>query len=475
MESTRLAPLSSEFSNTDLGDPRLTRRLMQVADAAAKAPGSSLPVRAGTTAALEGTYRLLENERVTPEVVLASHVECTVQRAQAHRYVLALHDTTKYEFEGDARRVGLGWLTSENRQGFLAHHCFCVSPEGEPLGTLGLYAWNRTGKPKGRRSQRASQSDPDRESLRWQESALLVGELLYDKTEVIHVMDREGDCYELMSILVEHEEEFIIRLSHDRRLKPGREACALKLFESLSLAPLLFEREVVLSSRSKQRGPRQQKTFPPRAKRQARLEVRAESKEIFVGNGAPAHVSPSLTLQFVEVREVCPPEGQAPIIWRIVTTLPIETEEQVAAVVDAYRQRWLIEEFFKALKTGCKYQQRQLESSRTLLVDLAIEVAVAWRMLLVRWLAHHQPQAPATHVLTETHLAILAALAAQQKQAFPDNPNVDWVMCRIAALGGHIKNNGPPGWMVLRRGFETLLTLEIGWVARNQYLKRCDQ
>ena len=384
--------------------------------------------------------------------------------------MLALHDTTKFKFEGDAWREGLGWLNHESCQGFLSHHSFCVSPSGEPLGTLGLYAWSRTGKPKGRRSQRVSQSDPDRESLRWQESALLIGEVLHDKTEVVHVMDREGDCYELMSILLEHEQHFIIRLAHDRRLERGRQACALKLFESLSSAPFFFEREVVLSSRAKQKNERKQRTFPARAKREARLEVRAESKEIFAGNGGPAHVSPSLTLQFVEVREDCPPEGQEPVVWRIVTTLPVETEEQVAAVVDGYRHRWLIEEFFKALKTGCNYQQRQLESSRTLLVDLAIEVAVAWRILLVRWLARHEPNAAATRVVTETHLAILAAVAAKHKRTFPEEPTVGHVMCQIAALGGHIKNNGPPGWLVLRRGFDTLLTMELGWEARNQIL-----
>src|SRR5882762_3222479 len=98
---------------------------------------------------------------------------------------------------------------------------------------------------------------------------------------------------------------------------------------------------------------------------------------------APAHVPTSLSLQVVEVREVNPPENEIPIVWRIITTEPVDTEEQVAAVVDAYRQRWLVEEFFKAVKTGCRYEQLQLESLRALLIALSIEVAVAWRLLLL--------------------------------------------------------------------------------------------
>lgn len=91
------------------------------------------------------------------------------------------------------------------------------------------------------------------------------------------------------------------------------------------------------------------------------------------------------------MREPNPPEGEEPVVWRLVTTELIDTEEEVAAVVDAYRMRWLVEEFFKALKTGCRYQEHQLESAKTLLVLLAIETAVSWRMLLVRWLGPQHP------------------------------------------------------------------------------------
>jgi hypothetical protein len=97
----------------------------------------------------------------------------------------------------------------------------------------------------------------------------------------------------------------------------------------------------------------------------------------------------------VEAREINPPENESPVHWRLVTTEPIDTNDEVAAVIDAYRRRWIVEEFFKALKTGCRYQQLQLESARALLIALSIETAIAWRMLLLRWLAHHEPEAPA--------------------------------------------------------------------------------
>ena len=469
MKNRWLPPLSTEFSEADLGDKRLSNRLMKMVDAAEKAPAASLPDQAGSSASLEGAYRFIENDNVSAESILDAHVQCSLERARAYPFVYVVHDTTEFKFKGEQRREGLGWVNTPKDQGFLGHFSICVSPEGEPLGTLGLHAWSRHGAPRGHRRQSESQSDPDRESLRWIDAALSTGELLFGKTEAIHLMDREGDSYELFSFLLEHNQRFVIRLSHDRRLNKGRTASAMpKLFESLSGASYFFEREVVLSERKKGKTPRKEHVFPTRARRVATLVVRAMSREIFIANGAPAHLPPSLTLQFVEVREAIPPQGEEPIVWRLVTTESIDTEEQVAAIVDAYRRRWLIEEFFKALKTGCRYQDHQLESIRALLVVLTIETAVAWKMLLVRWLAHNEPDAAAERILNAAQLMLLTRIAEKKKSKVPKKLTALYVLNEIAALGGHIKNNGPPGWLVLRRGFDELHSIERGWILAHE-------
>ena len=182
-----------------------------------------------------------------------------------------------------------------------------------------------------------------------------------------------------------------------------------------------------------------------------------------MSNGGSVHLPSSLKLNFVEVRELDPPEGEEPVLWRLVTTEPVDTEDEVAAVVDAYRMRWLIEEFFKAIKTGCRYQEHQLESSKTLLVLLAIETVVAWRMLLIRWLARNIPGEPAKNILNPTQLVILKRIVEKKKRTASEVITAEYVLYEIAELGGHIKNNGPPGWLVLRRGFEKLFALEQGW------------
>ena len=165
MKPIRLAPLSTEFENARLGDERLRRRLIKIVTAAEKAPGASLPVQSGSSSALEGTYRFIENDNVSAQAILDAHVECTVERAQEHDFTYVIHDTTIFKFGGVTRREGLGALHGGNAQGFFGHYSICVSPSGEPLGTAGLYAWRREGPSKGKRSQIDSQSDPNRESM----------------------------------------------------------------------------------------------------------------------------------------------------------------------------------------------------------------------------------------------------------------------------------------------------------------------
>jgi hypothetical protein len=320
--STLATPVSRDFDSADLGDKRLKQRLTRTVDAAELAPGSSLPQRAGSSAALEGTYRFFANKKVTPEELFGAHVRSTVERAAADPTVLVIHDTTEFRFGGEEPRDGMGWLNSEHKQGFLAHFSVCVGLTGRPMGSLGLHAWVRQGAKAGKKTKMADLRDPDRESQRRLDAALVAAERLHGKTECIHVMDREADQFELLAMLLDHDQRFVVRLAHDRRLKAGRgRTSEPMLFESLSECPLFFVREVALAARGKPPGSNKMDVFPPRRSRSARLEVRAGERQIFTSHMAPAHVPTSLRLHVIEVRETNPPRGEAPIVWRLVTTL----------------------------------------------------------------------------------------------------------------------------------------------------------
>jgi hypothetical protein len=452
-----LRPLSEEFRGAQLGDKRRTSRLMKILDSAEQAVGLSLPKQAGgDEAALEGTYRLLGNEQVAPEAILQAHQEATVRRAQQHEFIVVPHDTTTFAFGGT--REGLGLIG--HSLGMLAHYSLALSPAGEPLGVLGLRVWARS-KERQKADKRMRRYDEDRESMRWHEAVDEVGQRLAGSVPALHVMDREGDAHELLADLVEHGQRFVIRVAHNRVVQ-DQDAQKTELFEEMRQAPSKLEREVAISTRASSRTHKERRLHPPRSARVASLTVRAGTFRIVRDPDAPVHLPDFLILNYVDVLETDPPAGQEAVHWRLVTSEAIETAEQAAAIVDFYRMRWTIEEYFKAIKTGCQFEKLQLESARALVMALAVYSAVAWRLLLVRWMERLAPDAPAALVATSTQLAILAGHQRKIRRPWTAQPTCRDVLLAIAALGGHIRNNGAPGWLVLGRGFHDLLLMEAG-------------
>jgi len=131
--------------------------------------------------------------------------------------------------------------------------------------------------------------------------------------------------------------------------------------------------------------------------------------------------------------------------------------------VDGYRSRWLIEESFKCLKTGCAYEKRQLETLQTRLVALALLAPVAWQRLLMRHLARDLPATCATVVLTARQIALVRTRPGGHQ--LPITSSIRDVFRVVARLGGHLRQNGEPGWLVLARGMHTLRDMEAGWAA----------
>src|ERR1035437_6368463 len=271
-----LPPLAREFEAADFRDSRLTARLQTMAESAGRAPAEWFPTQACSDAAREGTYRFLNNSKVSPAAILAPHIEMTCQRSEAAGKVLVIHDTSIFDFKGESVRTGLGPLAGTKR-GFFAHFALAVTSDGRrrPLGVVGLHTFVRNDTPKGKRRLKERQQDPERESLRWESLALDVGKRLASRADVIHVMDREADAYETFAGLQASGQKFVIRLSHDRSiLSNGSEPEFAKIFAALESAEPIVEREVPISRRPKRKqSPRADRLHPPREGRLARLKI----------------------------------------------------------------------------------------------------------------------------------------------------------------------------------------------------------
>lgn len=452
--------LADELAEADLGDARLDRRLGRLATRLAERPGESFP-KALDDAELEAAYRFFGNAQVTPEAILAPHFRQTARRAATQPRVIVAHDTTQFEFGGQTKRRGLGRLIKPSAQGFFGHFALAMSADAprQPLGLLALETVFRLKKSIGQKTWTRDQRIG--ESERWLRCVDDAEALLAGRVEAIHVMDREADQYALFAALAAANRPFVIRSFQDRRLAGDAEA---RLRAAASAACAAFQRDVPLTPRPHIRGPKGER-HPARRHRVARLSFAATTVELKRTPDARSSSATTLPLNVIHVFERKPPPREPAVEWFLLTNLPIDSDQDIAFAVDCYRARWTIEEYFKALKTGCQFEKRQLESAHSLLNALAILAPVAWRLLLLRHLAREKKPGPASSALTPKQLEVLRAVA---KKPLPRRPTARDAMLAVAALGGHLKSNGDPGWLVLGRGMHDLLLLELGWRAREE-------
>jgi hypothetical protein len=450
-----------------LGDDRLERRMVHIVSTMCTKPAASLPQLFPKDADSEAVYRLLRNERLSLGKVLRGHVAHTVSRARSLGSACVIHDTTEFSFPRKKRlRPGLQ-PHSAQRQGFFGHVSLCVSADGAraPLGCLRLVPFvrpERLRRAADRKDWQRQMGADFSEAGRWLKGIRQSERLLGEKTSAIHLIDREGDAYPLLAKLLAASSRFVVRLSQNRTLVSpdlGR------MLDFLSAQPVLGPaRLIALSERCcDERRPADKKAHPDRRARSAQLVIRSAKVTVCrpAARARDVQCPPTLTVHLVQVCEVDAPAGQTPVRWTLATSEPIDTPEACWRIVDLYRTRWLVEEFFKALKTGCAYESRQLDSQKTLLVLLGLCIPVAWTLLLMRYLEREAPDAPAEAVLPKALLGFLKRV--WPRGSVPEQPTVREALLAIAALGGHLRHNGPPGWLVLHRGYQTLVTMYQGF------------
>ena len=455
--------LLAEYADGHLGDSRLDGRLSRILPLLAAKPSHSFPEQMETDADQEALYRFLKNPKVTVDGLLEGHRYQTLERMNGRSVVRIVHDTSDFVFKGE--RDGLMPPVQKEAKGFSGHFALAVANDEsrEVLGVLGLFPFFQKQELQGlteseKRKKHRKTPRAEKKSSRWETQAIETAGYLPIGTRAIHLMDQEADDYSVFSALCAASLSFVIRVDPLRRTAENLQASA-----ALAALPATLFRSVQISSRSKAQA---SKPHPQRAPRIAKLSVRASTVTLKRSQFAPEAKLDSVSLNAVHVFEESPPDGEEPIEWMLFTTEPVGTIEEVTAVVDHYRARWVIEEYFKALKTGCGFEKRQLCSYEGLLRALALFVPLAWTLLQLRTLGRETTPRPATEIFSLEQLRLLRALLEKRRRKLPDNPTARDAMLGIAALGGHIKNNGDPGWQVLGRGLCRFFEIEQGWNLR---------
>ena len=454
-----------ETGRVHLGDRRRTRRLVRVTAALVQKPAGTLPTTFSDWKTLRAAYRLFAEPDVTHKAITAPHIQRVAQACHAPGEYLLVEDTSTLSFNTHMATTDLGPVSDQGGHGFLVHNTLALrvagwDPDHVPtvtvVGLAGQHCWSRPKLGlKRKQKTKVARLGRARESARW--AASLAAWLPAPAgVQWIYVADRESDIYEVFERCAARGADWVIRAAQERALV----AQDRSVFSAVAQAPVRGHLAVELRAR------------PGQPARSVRMALRACTLTLR-GPWRPGGRPAPRTLQVIEVREVAPPTGTKPMVWVLLTSLPISTLAQIKRIVGCYTQRWLVEEFHKALKSGTQVEASQLATGRALQALCAVLSLVALRLLETKLYARafpHQPVQPGQ--FAPELIQLLAAKLGRPRGGWTQRT----VWRGIARCGGFMarKGDGEPGWITIWRGWRSLLNMVEGVVLyRKKGVHKC--
>lgn len=441
---------SDELSTLDLGDRRRNERAKELVETIAERPCGSIPRMCLNHAEAKAAYRFLSSEHVKPEALCAAMQDSAVDRIDGSTLVLAIQDTTEFNFTHHPGTADTGPLSGPGQVGFLAHTVLLVSGEGIPLGVLGQKVWEREEKSEATKEDHKKLGIEEKESYRWIESLQATHEAIPSGPTVVTGADREADIFEVFAEERPANSELLIRACRNRRRLEGE---GTMVWEAAQSGPVKGDLTIPFRRR------------PDRKAREATLEIRFD--EFTLRPPTKGVHSPDLqpvTVNAVAVAEPSPPDGEEPVEWVLLTTLPVGDVEEAKEIVRLYNLRWLVERFHYVLKSGCQIEQSQLRKVDRLQRLLALFCVVAWRLLWMTYAARENSHAPCTVAFTELEWQIIY-LMYHPNQPLPEQPPpLGETVRSLARMGGFLarRHDGEPGVKAIWTGLTRLCDIVIG-------------
>lgn len=468
---------AEEFADVSLGDKRLDARLITLCDRFSDAPESPINQACTDWAETKAAYRFFQNENVDVSGILAAHRCKTAKRANRHKTVLAIQDTSYFVYTSHPKTEGLGKISMNKGKrlkeidcnGLVMHTCLAVTTEGLPIGLLDQKIFSRKLHPEKKRADknyRPHEHLPieEKESYRWLETLANTKEAMGD-TEVVTVCDREADLYDFFRLSDQIECPVLVRAKANRvinRKSRFAEKSGVKLWEHMGQQPESGSYTIDIPRRSKA------KHCKGRDPRSATVIVRFGSFRLNAPRNrrrcGNEHL-PDIELNAVYVLENNPPEGGEPVEWMLLSNLPVTSFEQAYEKVLWYSLRWRIEMYHKVLKSGFRVEACRLGHAERLARYLTVMSIVAWRLFMITLIARTDPAKPCSALLADHEWKVLFLKTNKNKPLPPQPPSIGDAVTWVAKLGGYLarKSDGPPGTITLWRGWKRLTDLTEGW------------
>jgi hypothetical protein len=439
------------FGTAVLGDRRRTRRLVHTAARIAERPGGSLPSKFDWNQ-LRAAYRLVNRPEVTPEQIAGPHYRQVRAAMSREPVALVVHDTTELDFTAHRALRGTGPLGSTGPRGtgggrgLLQHNSLAIRPDGRLLGLAYQQLVPRRPAPPGETP--AQRRRRPRESQLWLNGLEALGPAP-EGCVWVDVADCGGDMFDALDAARRLGHHFLIRAAQDRKVRvgPAGEGPATYLRRyARTLAP-----QTTGTVRIASKGGR-----PGRA-----AAVASAAAAVWVYPPWPeskrADARPPLRVWVQRIWEPEPPAGTEPLDWVLLSSLPVESAEDLRQRQAWYALRWpTAEEFHQVEKTGCGEEALRFETVEAMGPMVALLSLVAVRLIQLRDAERHGPEAPASTVAAALEQRLVAAATPGKSGAAP--MTVRQFVQGVARLGGFLgrRGDGSPGWKTLWRGYQRL-------------------
>ena len=425
-------------------------------------PGSCIRRLGGSRAREMRFRRFLHNGSVTTEEMVCEAVSGTAARV-AGRDIVVVQDTSELALGGRrARANGFGPVGKGGALGgVLLHAALALEAEsGAVLGLADARIWNRD---KGAVTHRRSRATADKESQRWIDTTARAGERLASARSITCVSDRESDIYEHFTRRPSNV-HLIVRACQDRLIAAEAIEASALLFGFIDSVPEQGRFCVEIPA------------APGRKARRAELAIRFTAVTLRRPLHGPRTLPATVNVVAVDVRETsAPADGSAPVRWRLLTTHEVNGVEAARRIVDLYRLRWTIEEYFRTLKTaGFEIEDADLSDPHAMMnLVAAASIAAVTVMQLVKGRDGagqrklNDAFAPDDQRVLEAICEKLEGKTLRQKNPHPKGTLAfaAWVMAR---LGGWTAYYGKPGPKVMRLGLEAFQRIKFGVTLRLQ-------
>ena len=459
---------AKKYSTSCLGDKRLENRYRIVLRHLSAQMNASVPQANLEWKAIKGTYRLWDNEKVTPEGQLALHFQDIISSLPPNKErplrVLQISDTVELNYTRHRCAKHLGPLKYIKHRGLHLHNSLLVSEQGQPLGVLKQTFHIRQDEKLGKSLERLHEPIQDKESARW------LDHFDYGQTfsqtqglEVVYVADREADILELFAQRSTPGMHFLIRSNHDRKLCDGQSNLGPTVDAWASQGT--YQTPVFCSTSKKWR--------------RANLEIRFGTLVVKLKNPLPhkQHLPP-IALNVVDIREVSTNQDQEHTIhWRLLTSLDVQSFQDAVQICRYYVLRWIIERFHFILKSGgASVEKLQLALPHRLKNAITTYSIAAMDALQLRYYCDTDPDQTIDQVgIDDLSYKVLYTYVEKRLNLDlhydPESPPTVKQFCiTLGRIGGFLpsKRQPVPGVIILTRALERLKTLVDAYITFSQ-------